>query len=145
MPRTVQTSWTMRRIDELIIHCSATRPDQECTVSDIDRWHRERGFSGIGYHYVIYRDGTVVSGRPLCRQGAHCTGHNANSVGICYVGGLDSRGRAADTRTPAQKAALLKLLRRLKSEYPGSTVHGHSEFAAKECPCFDAAYEYRRL
>lgn len=135
----------MRRIDELIIHCSATRPDQSCTVDDIERWHKERGFSGIGYHYVIYRDGTVHNGRRLECQGAHCKGHNAHSVGICYVGGLDGAGRPADTRTTCQKSALTKLLKFLKAKFPGAAIHGHNEFANKDCPCFDAAVEYRML
>lgn len=128
----------MRKITKLIIHCSATPEGRDYTVADIDRWHRARGFKGIGYHYVIYRDGSVHPGRAVEVIGAHCTGQNANSIGICYIGGLAADGKTAkDTRTPAQKEALRKLVAELKAKYPGVTVHGHREFANKACPCFD--------
>lgn len=128
----------MRKITKLIIHCSATPEGRDYTVADIDRWHRARGFKGIGYHYVIYRDGSVHPGRAVEVIGAHCTGQNANSIGICYIGGLAADGKTAkDTRTPAQKEALRKLVAELKTKYPGVTVHGHREFANKACPCFD--------
>ena len=133
----------MRKIDKIIIHCTATPEGRDCTVADIDRWHRERGFSGIGYHYVVYLDGSIHEGRPVAKPGAHCKGQNARSIGVCYVGGMDAAGkRPKDTRTPAQKAALRGLVAKLKAEYPGATVHGHNEFAAKACPCFDAKAEY---
>lgn len=128
----------MRKITKLIIHCSATPEGRDYTVADIDRWHRARGFKGIGYHYVIYRDGSVHPGRAVEVIGAHCTGQNANSIGICYIGGLAADGKTAkDTRTPVQKEALRKLVAELKAKYPGVTVHGHREFANKACPCFD--------
>lgn len=128
----------MRKITKLIIHCSATPEGRDYTVADIDRWHRARGFKGIGYHYVIYRDGSVHPGRVVEVIGAHCTGQNANSIGICYIGGLTADGKTAkDTRTPAQKEALRNLVAELKAKYPGVTVHGHREFANKACPCFD--------
>lgn len=128
----------MRKITKLIIHCSATPEGRDYTVADIDRWHRARGFKGIGYHYVIYRDGSVHPGRAVEVIGAHCTGQNANSIGICYIGGLAADGKTAkDTRTPAQKEALHNLVAELKARYPGVTVHGHREFANKACPCFD--------
>lgn len=128
----------MRKITKLIIHCSATPEGRDYTVADIDRWHRARGFKGIGYHYVIYRDGSVHPGRAVEVIGAHCTGQNANSIGICYIGGLAADGKTAkDTRTPAQKEALRNLVAELKAKYPGVTVHGHREFANKACPCFD--------
>ena len=86
----------MRKITEIILHCAATPEGKDFTVADIDRWHRARKFNGIGYHYVIYRDGTVHAGRPVERSGAHCTGHNAQSVGVCYIGGCatDAQGHA---------------------------------------------------
>lgn len=128
----------MRKITKLIIHCSATPEGRDYTVADIDRWHRARGFKGIGYHYVIYRDGSVHPGRAVEVIGAHCTGQNANSLGICYIGGLAADGKTAkDTRTAAQKEALRKLVTELKAKYPDVTVHGHREFANKACPCFD--------
>lgn len=132
----------MRKITEIIIHCTATPDGKNFTVADIDRWHRERGWQGIGYHYVIYRDGTVHPGRPLRQPGAHCLEHNANSIGVCYVGGMSSDGKIArDTRTPKQRAALLQLVAELMAKYPGSTVHGHNEFSAKACPSFDVQTE----
>ena len=128
----------MRKIDKIIIHCSATPEGREVTAADITRWHRERGFRTIGYHYVVYLDGTVVCGRPVEETGAHCLGQNRNSIGVCYIGGLDRRSLLpADTRTPAQKEALRRLVERLRKEYPEASVHGHREFAAKACPCFD--------
>lgn len=98
----------------------------------------------IGYHYVIRRNGSIETGRPLAMSGAHTLGHNAHSIGICYEGGLDGEGKPADTRTPEQRRSLVALLRHLKTLYPHATIHGHNEFAAKACPCFDAR-EYAEL
>ena len=135
----------MRTITELIVHCSAVRPDCTSSAREIDAWHRALGWSGIGYHYVIRRDGSVENGRPLQVMGAHCQGHNRHSIGICYEGGLDAQGQPSDTRTPAQKATLLRLLKQLKNIYPNSSIHGHYEFAPKACPCFDVRAEYGGL
>ena len=133
----------MRTINEIIVHCTATPEGKDYTVDDITRWHKERGFKTIGYHYVVYRDGSVHEGRPLAEVGAHCKGHNAHSIGVCYVGGLTADGRKAkDTRTLEQKEALVLLLVRLKTQFPMAKIHGHSDFAAKECPSFDATREY---
>lgn len=127
----------MRKITEIIIHCSATPAGRNFTVQDLDRWHRARGFNSIGYHYVIYLDGSVYPGRPVDEIGAHCLGHNAHSIGVCYIGGLDvDTLEPTDTRTPEQRAALRELLAKLQEQYPGATVHGHNEFADKACPCF---------
>lgn len=134
----------MRKINSIIIHCSATAEGKDYTVADIDRWHKSRGWKCIGYHYVIYRDGSVHTGRPVEQIGAHCAGHNANSIGICYIGGLSSDNKTPkDTRTPAQIKALRDLVGELKKKYPGANVHGHNEFAAKACPCFDVKDEFR--
>ena len=134
----------MRKINSIIIHCSATAEGKDYTVADIDRWHKSRGWKCIGYHYVIYRDGSVHTGRSVEQIGAHCAGHNANSIGICYIGGLSSDNKTPkDTRTPAQIKALRDLVGELKKKYTGATVHGHNEFAAKECPCFDVKAEFR--
>ena len=123
----------MRKITEIIIHCSATIEGKDYTVADIDRWHRARGFRKIGYHYVIYRDGSIHAGRPISETGAHCAGHNAHSIGICYIGGLAKDGRTPkDTRTPKQREAM----RSLKQKFPEASIHGHREFAPKACPCF---------
>lgn len=133
----------MRTINKIIIHCSATPQGRKHTVADIDLWHRRRGFASIGYHYVIYLDGTVHEGRPLSMQGAHTLGHNAQSIGICYIGGLATDGKTPlDTRTPAQAEALRTLVQHLQQTYPQATVHGHSEFANKACPSFNVKKEF---
>lgn len=134
-----------RRINEIIVHCSATKEGQDFTTADIKKWHLARGFSDIGYHYVIYRDGSLHTGRNVNISGAHCTNHNSHSIGICYIGGLDRFGKPKDTRTEQQKAALLKLLISLKRLYPMATIYGHCNFANKACPCFDAKKEYATI
>lgn len=133
----------MRKITELIVHCSATPEGKSFSVADIDRWHRQRGWNGIGYHFVIYLDGSIHTGRRLAQIGAHCKGHNANSIGICYIGGCNSYGKSPkDTRTAAQKTALSTLLKELKKQFPNASIHGHRDFAPKACPSFDATAEY---
>lgn len=130
----------MRKIDKIIVHCTATPAGREVTVADVRRWHKARGFRTIGYHYLVYLDGTVHAGRRESEVGAHCLGQNARSIGVCYVGGLDAvTGEPRDTRTPAQRRALRELVGSLRRRYPSATVHGHREFAAKACPCFDIA------
>ena len=136
----------MRRIEEVIVHCTATPEGRAVSVSDIDRYHRQRGFACIGYHFVVDLDGKVHAGRPLDQAGAHCVGHNAHSIGVCYVGGLDQHGRPKDTRTPEQKVALRALIAVLKQLYPNAKVYGHHDFdKGKKCPCFDARTEYASL
>lgn len=132
----------MRRIDKIIVHCTATPEGREVSVKEIDRWHRERGFKCIGYHYVIGLDGKVSEGRPIEEIGAHCTGQNSHSVGVCYVGGIDRFGLPADTRTLQQCVAMRELLTSLKERFPKAMIYGHRDFARKACPCFDAAKEY---
>ena len=132
----------MRTINEIIIHCSATVEGKDFTVEDIDRWHQQRGFKMVGYHYVIRLDGTIEQGRPLEQAGAHCKGHNTHSIGICYIGGLDTEGKPTDTRTKAQRDMLWALVKSLKVKYPKATIHGHNEFANKACPCFDVRAEF---
>lgn len=130
----------MRKIDKIILHCSATPAGRDVSVNEIRQWHMARGFADIGYHYVVALDGTVSVGRPLEKIGAHCLGQNTASIGICYVGGLAADGvTPADTRTPAQKKALRQLVAKLLSRFCNATLHGHREFAAKACPCFDVA------
>ena len=136
----------MRTINEIIVHCSATPEGRNVTVKDIDTWHRQRGFRCIGYHYVIYLDGSVHVGRPESQVGAHCLGHNSHSIGVCYIGGVAKDGKTPkDTRTDAQKESLIKLIKELKAKYPKATVHGHREYANKACPCFDAKNEYKNF
>ena len=127
----------MRSIDKIILHCTATPAGREVSVDEIRRWHIERGFSDVGYHYVIHLDGTVSYGRPLPLPGAHCKGHNAHSIGVCYVGGCDKQMRPHDTRTAAQRTAMLQLVRHLKQQHPKATIHGHYDFDRKACPSFD--------
>lgn len=135
-----------RNIKEIIVHCSATPEGKDFTVADIKRWHLARGFSDIGYHYVIYRDGSIHTGRDESIIGAHCTGHNTNSIGVCYIGGCVSNGKTPkDTRTPQQKQSLVKLLKELKTKYPQASIHNHRDFANKACPSFDATKEYSSL
>lgn len=131
----------MRTITLFIIHCSATRPGVAYGFEACRRDHiAHRHFLDIGYHFYITRDGVVREGRPVSQIGAHCRGHNAHSIGICYEGGLDASGRPADTRTDAQRASLLALLRLLKSDFPRALIVGHRDLnPQKACPCFDAA------
>lgn len=136
----------MRKINEIIVHCTATAEGKNFKAADIDRWHKAKGWNGIGYHHVVDLDGTVEPGRPENEVGAHCLKHNANSIGVVYVGGLASDGKTPkDTRTLEQKAALVKLLTELKHRYPNATIHGHRDFAAKACPSFDATKEYKGI
>ena len=141
----------MRVITLIVVHCSAVKPDQLSSAAQIDSWHRERGFHlGIGYHYVIRRDGTIEPGRPEWMIGAHChvKGHhyNSHSIGICYEGGLDARGQPDDTRTAAQKKTMRHLLEDLHERYPRALIVGHRDLSHdRDCPCFDAYKEYADL
>lgn len=139
----------MRIINEVIVHCTATRQEQDFHVGDIDQWHKARGYNPrgrihCGYHYIVCLDGSIEKGRPVSMVGAHCKGHNAHSIGVVYVGGLDADGRPCDTRTVQQRAALLKLITNLVKMYR-CQVHGHREYANKACPCFDAFMEYNNI
>jgi N-acetylmuramoyl-L-alanine amidase len=128
----------MRQINRIIIHCTATPEGRDHTAKEIDRWHREKGWASIGYHYVIQLNGTVEKGRPDHLAGAHVKGHNADSIGVVYVGGCDKNMKPKDTRTPAQKEALRELIAKLKGSYLTATVHGHNEFdKGKACPSFN--------
>lgn len=150
----------MRTITEIIVHCEATPEGEEYTAAQVSQWHKERKFTSyirngkceyIGYHYIIHLDGRTEACRPESIVGCHARGHNARSIGVSYVGGCPPRSvkgwnrQAKDTRTPAQKAALLKLLKDLKRRYPAARIIGHRDVAAKACPCFDAKTEYRNL
>ena len=129
----------MRRIDKIILHCTATIEGKDYRAKDIDRWHKARGWKGIGYHYVIDLDGTVEKGRKDSEIGAHCSGQNAHSIGVVYVGGLAKDGKTAkDTRTKEQKAALITLVKKLLKQYnlTINNVYCHNQFANKACPSF---------
>lgn len=117
-----------RVIDEIVVHCTATPAGHRVSVEDIDSWHRARGYKCIGYHYLVDVDGSVYAGRDVNRIGAHALGHNARSIGVCYVGGLSADGsRAMDTRTEDQREALRKLVAQLRKLIPGARVVGHNE------------------
>lgn len=134
----------MRAINEIIIHCTATPENRAVTVGEIRSWHKAQGYNDIGYHYVIMLDGSICVGRSLEIVGAHCLGHNAFSVGVAYVGGVDANGKAKDTRTFKQRRALRRLVDALKTAFPTITkVSGHNEYANKDCPCFDAKNEFK--
>lgn len=135
----------MRKIDEIIVHCTATKAGKHFDVNDVRRWHLQRNFRDIGYHFLVLLDGTVQQGRPVAEVGAHCTGHNTCSIGVCYVGGIAASGRPADTRTPQQRQALRNLLTDLKRQFPKAVIHGHRDFANKACPCFNATKEYQDI
>lgn len=130
-----------RAINKIIIHCSATPEGRDVKTETIRAWHLKRGWSDIGYHYVIELDGSICEGRPLERTGAHCKGHNTGSIGICYVGGVDEEMHPKDTRTDEQKSALHSLLFDLTDNFPKATVHGHNEFSSKACPSFNVQTE----
>lgn len=144
-----------RTIKEIIVHCTATPEGRDYTVEQCRKDHKAQGWSDIGYHYLIYRDGTVHEGRDVDIIGAHCSkgGHNTYSIGVCYVGGLESKPgtpysqlKPKDTRTDAQKFALMSLLIDLKKLYPYAKIYGHRDFDnSKACPSFDAQTEYRKL
>jgi N-acetyl-anhydromuramyl-L-alanine amidase AmpD len=139
---------TMRKITLIVVHCSAVRPYQTSSADDIDNWHKQRvthgiHWKGIGYHFVVRRDGTIEKGRALAEPGAHVVGHNKHSIGICYEGGLDVEGNKVDTRTPEQKATLRKLVEQLHEQFPNALIVGHHDLnPGKECPCYDVVSEY---
>ena len=137
----------MKEVLYLVLHCSSTRVSQQVTVEDIDRWHRDKGSASCGYHWIVLQDGTIQAGRAEQYAGAHVKGYNQHAIGVCYIGGVDENGKYADTRTPAQKAALWHLFKNLKESYPQAMIIGHRDFpnVHKACPCLDAKKEYDDL
>jgi N-acetylmuramoyl-L-alanine amidase len=133
----------MRELNRIIFHCSATEDGKDYTVDQIRRWHTSppRNWRDIGYHYVIYRDGSIHEGRPIDQQGAHTRGENADSIGICYIGGVRD-GKATDTMTMHQEIAWLKLVHSLRTVFGPMTIHGHNEYANKACPSFIVKEKY---
>lgn len=135
----------MRPINEIIVHCTDTRPDwwigksTKQKVGEVKRWHVvDRKFSDIGYHYLIDRDGAVETGRPIEKVGAHTKGHNSGTIGISLFGGHGSSQNDSfeDNFTPAQDAALRDLIAELSRTYGIKKVSGHNQYAAKACPGF---------
>jgi N-acetylmuramoyl-L-alanine amidase len=136
----------MREINKIIVHCSATREGENFEVAEIRKWHLARGFSDIGYHFYIDLYGEIHKGRDIAKIGAHCKGHNRNSIGICYCGGVEADGKTPkDTRYDCQKESLIAVLRTLKAMYPNAVIHSHNDFANKACPSFNATAEYENL
>jgi N-acetylmuramoyl-L-alanine amidase len=135
----------MRNIERIIVHCSATPPTMDVDAKTIDSWHKERGWSGIGYHFFIKRNGQVEIGRPLEKSGAHTKGYNSTSIGVCYAGGVDKDMNPEDNRTESQVEGLILLLKLLKNMFPKSVIYGHRDFSPKACPSFDATNEYKEL
>ena len=136
----------MRNINKIIVHCSATPEGRDVSIDTIRKWHVEdNGWSDIGYHWVITLSGAIEKGRPESRSGAHAKGHNKNSVGVCYVGGVDSDMNPKDTRTDAQKETLKCLLEDLRERYPQAEIIGHRDVSSKDCPSFDAKKEYSEI
>jgi N-acetylmuramoyl-L-alanine amidase len=127
----------MRDINLIVVHCSATKTNQEVDMAVIDKWHRQRGWRKIGYHFVINRDGVVEEGRAKGEVGAHVKGKNKNSLGICLIGGIDEKGNAESNYTKEQWKALEQLVDYLLDEFGDIEVSGHNEYAAKACPCFN--------
>lgn len=141
-----------RNIRKIIVHCSATPEGEDFTVAQIRAMHKAKGWSDIGYHWVVYRDGSVHAGRPEAIAGSHVSGHNYDSIGVVYIGGCEPRSNpkwmntAKDTRTAAQREGLKSILKELKKKYPQAKIYGHRDFTnAKACPSFDAAGEYKNL
>jgi len=136
----------MREIKKVIVHCAATPEGRDVKTEEIKRWHtEERGWSDIGYHWVVELNGAVCEGRNESINGAHCRGHNSDSIGICYVGGSDTDGNPKDTRTPEQSDSLVTLIKEILDRHPDAEVFGHRDFSEKACPSFDAKTEYAGL
>lgn len=144
------------KVEFIVVHCTATPEGMELTVDQIDAMHRRRGFSMIGYHYIVHIDGSISVGRPDNKTGAHVKGYNSKSIGITYVGGLDQSRKPKDTRTDMQLVALANQLEALKLKFPKATILGHRDLSPdldgdgvieshewmKQCPCFNAKEEY---
>ena len=145
-----------RAMNTIVIHCSATKEDKDYSIEDIKKWHLQKGFKDVGYHFVIKLDGTIEIGRPLDKIGAHVANHNTNTIGICYIGGLSKNNKSKDTRTDKQKESLVNLITILKSFIPIKEIKGHRDYSKdlnnngiiesnefmKDCPCFDVQKEY---
>ena len=134
----IELKKTKRPVTELVWHCTATPAERPVTVDQIRDWHKARGWSDIGYHYIVHLDGRIEAGRPIDKIGAHVGGRNTGTIGAVYVGGIEKdKLRAADTRTKKQKAAMLWLTERLAEMYNLRQISGHNEYANKARPSFN--------
>ncbi len=145
----------MRDINHIVIHCSASVEGKDYKRDYIYGVHKAKGFSDVGYHYIILLDGTIVKGRSVAKVGAHVKGSNYNSIGVCYIGGLNTDRKPKDTRTIPQIHALRACVDMLKIRFPDSDVLGHRDYSPdlngdgqitsdewmKACPCFDVKTE----
>lgn len=135
----------MRTINEIILHCSNTPCTEDWNAERIRTIHKhERHFDDIGYHYVIEYDGYLYFGRDIRLIGAHCKGHNQNSIGICLIGGYNGN---PDCFNGCQFVTLVDLLRVLIRVYrlDIDDIHGHNEFSSKACPSFDVNFIKNQL
>ncbi len=132
--------------DTIILHCTASQPDPKIGAATIRQWHRDRGWSDIGYHYVIRVDGVIEPGRPLTRTGSHTKGHN-HQIGVVYVGGVDPKGKPKDTMNPAQQASFTALVHTLRHAFlKHFAVAGHNDYTdAKACPSFKVSAKFPHL
>ena len=137
----------MRTIDKIVVHCSATPEGKHFDVEDIRDWHvNGNGWRDVGYHFVVLLDGQIQIGRRLDIAGAHVKGHNKDSIGVCYIGGMnEAMTEPKDTRTDEQRDSLEVLLATLVRMFPGADIYGHRDFSNKACPSFDAKSEYKHL
>lgn len=133
----------MRQVKKIILHCTATVEGQEFDITDVDRWHKKRGWKSVGYHYLIKQDGTLQVGRSLDEVGSHAKGENSDSIGIVYVGGLDANKEPKDTMTAYQELTLMELIFSLRTVFHWMSVHGHNEYSNKACPSFDVQEKYK--
>ena len=137
----------MRDLKRIILHCSATPEGREVSVETIREWHtdpppRGRGWSDIGYHYVIHLNGEIEIGRPIEVQGAHVSGENEDSIGICYIGGVDALNKPKDTMTVLQEISFLDIVKSLRLIFGELSIHGHNEFSTKACPSFSVEEKF---
>jgi len=137
----------MRKIDTIVVHCTATLPGQSVDIEDVRRWHVDgNGWSDVGYHALITADGTLQFGRPISRMGAGVAGHNKTTLHVAYVGGLDDDGQPADTITTKQANALHGYVAGVVTVLGPMAVKGHNDFTdAKACPSFKVHEKFPKL